>query len=129
MFKQGSVGIIGLSFDNAIASPINAEIEKAFGTESTLGRSPLANLFAQNPDLPNSFDVRLDRSSDLEDVSTGTFLISEHLEEFAQITSQPKLQRVADRRWSITLDKMTVNGYQFSFPQSSMSNEIGRAHV
>lgn len=71
--------------------------------------------------MSNSFDVRLDRSSDLDDTSTGTFLISEHLDEFKNITSQPKLPRQAVGRWSVPLDGMAVNGKAFKFNKSSIS--------
>lgn len=119
-FDQGAVGIMGLAFDDTNLSPINFEIQQAYGNGSTLGRTPITNIFAQNPDAPNSFDVRLDRSGDLDDTSSGTLIISDHDPDFSDITSQTQLPRQALGRWSVPLDGMAVNSEPFTFNASSI---------
>lgn len=127
----GGQGILGLAFDDVITSPVNFLIKQAYGNDSILGRTPISNIFNQNPTSPNSFDVQLDRTSDLDDTSTGTFLIGEHLPEFSNVTSQTKLARQFAGRWTVTLDDMAVNGKsaQSLFPKSSLptvpSGKIG----
>lgn len=113
---------MGLSFDDVNTSPINAQLKRAWGQNTRLGMNPLTNLFTQNPDAPNSFDVLLDRSSDLDDEVSGTFLISEHHEDFEHVTEQPKLFRQSLGRWSILLDNMIVNGKKSTFGNSTLPN-------
>lgn len=120
-FPFNGAGILGMSFDDITLSPVNAEIEKNFGADSTLGRSTIANIFAQNPNTPNSFDVALDRADDLDDTSTGTFLIGEHATGYETITSQPKLPRLFPGRWTAGLQGMNVQGNSIPIPTSNVS--------
>lgn len=119
-FNQGAVGIMGLSFDDVNLSPINRAI-LADTPASTVGHTPLINIFLQNPQVAPSFDVRLDRTGDLDDTATGTFLISEHLSQFAHVEQQPKLLRQALGRWTVPMDDMVVNGRKFDFNKSSIA--------
>lgn len=120
-FDFGAVGILGLAFDDTNLSPINAALEDAFGGGTTLGRTPISNVFAQNPTTPNAFDVLLDRSSDLDTSSTGTFLIGEHAPTYADaVAAAPRLPRQAVGRWSVPLDGMAVNGAPVRFNASSV---------
>ena len=123
LFALGARGIMGLAFDEPLdVSPIRFYLGQAYGndTTKTLGHSPIVNLFMQRPDISNSFDVQLDRMHDLDEESTGTLLIAEHLPEFANITSQPKLPRISDGRWGIPCDGMKVNRQSFQFNKSSV---------
>ncbi|THG99797.1 hypothetical protein EW026_g2607 [Hermanssonia centrifuga] len=120
-FDEGAVGIMGLAFNDAGLSPINDGIRAAFGQDNTLGQAAISNIIAQNPSISNSFDILLDRTSDLDDDSTGIFIIGSHLQGFEDITSQPKLFRQTTGRWSVPCDGMTVNGGLFEFNQSSVA--------
>ena len=110
-------GIMGMAFD--VAS-IYGTVQQAWGDEvaDALARSPMTALFAQNPSLPDNFDVQLGRSTELHDIAEGTFLISSHAAGFESVTSAPKLPRVAPEHWGIVLDAMLVNGRSFAFNQS-----------
>lgn len=112
---------MGIAFEDADFSPVNFFIEQAFGNSSTLGHSPIANIFAQNPNISNSFDVYLSRTNDLDDTNTGTFLIAEHLDQFISVTNEPRLPRVTEGRWSVPCDGMKVNGQSFAFNKSSVA--------
>lgn len=116
------MGIMGLAFDDINLSPINNAIQTAYGNGSTLGLTPISQIFLQNPDASNSFDIRLDRTGDLDETASGTLLISEHDPEFANITNQPRLPRQVDGRWVIQLDGMSVNGESATFNSSLISN-------
>lgn len=115
------MGIMGLAFDDANFSPVNDEMQQAYGTENLLGRTPISNIFFANPKAPNSFDVRLDRTGDLDDTASGTLLVSEHDAAWANVSAQPRLPRVAAGRWSVPLDGMAVNGKTVTFNKSSIS--------
>ncbi|KAI0743088.1 aspartic peptidase domain-containing protein [Daedaleopsis nitida] len=113
----GVDGIMGMGFD--VANIYNT-IQRAWGTAAadTLGRAPITSLFAQNPTLPNNFDVQLGRTSELDDVADGTFLISAHDPDFAKVTAAPLLPRIDATHWSIVMDAMHINGKQFAFNKS-----------
>lgn len=125
-FPFGGVGILGMSFDDVDLSPVNADLKSVYGDDSTLGRSPIASIFNQNPTTPNSFDVLLDRASDLDETSSGTFVIGEHLDQYANVTQQPKLPRQFPGRWTAGMDGMTVNGQSISLPPSGTVGQPGQ---
>ena len=110
-------GIMGMAFD--IAS-IYGTVQEAWGTDAanSLARSPMTALFAQDPSLPNNFDVQLARSTELDDIAEGAFVISSHATGYENVTSTPKLPRVAPEHWSVVVDAMLVNGQNFTFNQS-----------
>ena len=110
-------GIMGMAFDVA---HIYNTIQRAWGTEAAdeLGRAPITSLFAQNPSLPNNFDVQLGRTSELEDVADGTFIISGHEPGFEAVAEAPQLPRIDSQHWSIVMDSMLINGEQFAFNKS-----------
>ena len=110
-------GIMGMAFDVA---HIYNTIQRAWGTEAAdeLGRAPITSLFAQNPSLPNNFDVQLGRTSELEDVADGTFIISGHEPGFEAVAEAPQLPRIDSQHWSIVMDSMLINGEQFVFNKS-----------
>ncbi|KAI0666611.1 aspartic peptidase domain-containing protein [Trametes maxima] len=116
---SGIDGYLGMSFD---VSSIFGTIQQSWGNQSasTLGRSFITNLFAQNESLPNSFDLQLGRIDTMDAAGTGTFTISEHSSEFGDVTDAPKLPRVAAGRWSVVMDEMRINGERFSFNKSSV---------
>ena len=83
-------GIMGMAFD--IAS-IYGTVQEAWGPDAanSLARSPMTALFAQGPSLPNNFDVQLARSTELDDIAEGAFVISSHATGYENVTSAPKL--------------------------------------
>jgi saccharopepsin len=114
----GRNGIIGLGFDSL--SVINTVLQRSFGNDTVLGRTPLSNIFEQDPDLPNNLDLFLQRSGDLETSNNGTFLIGEHAEGFEDIVNRPKLFTSVEARWTIPLDGISVNGKPLTLPKSTL---------
>lgn len=114
----GRDGIIGLGFDSL--SSVNAVLKRAFGNDTTLGRTPLTNIFEQNPDTPNCLDLYLQRSGDLETTLNGTFLIGEHADGFEDVEKQPKLSTFVDTRWVVPLDDVSVNGKPIILPKTAL---------
>ena len=109
--------LIGLSFD--LLSEVNNNIIKAFGN-TTIGQTPLSNIFDQNPTLPNNLDIHLQRSSDLEYTDKGLLLIGEHDDEHGDITKQPQLLTVAETEWVVEVDAIHLNGQSLSFNRSAV---------
>ncbi|KAH9912355.1 aspartic peptidase domain-containing protein [Epithele typhae] len=110
-------GIMGMAFDS---SSIYNTVSRVWGVEAAneLATSPITSLFADNPTAPNNFDVKLARTSTLEDKADGIFIISEHDENFQHVTLAPKLPAVNTDHWNIAMDAMLVNGIAFAFNQS-----------
>ena len=108
-----------MAFD--VAS-IYQTIEATYGQDAAqkYGKAPISNIFAQNASQPNFFDVHLGRTSDLDDISDGTFTISEHIAGYEDVANQPKLERFSTFYWAVTLDAMQVNGKAFEFAPSSV---------
>lgn len=115
---EGISGILGMAFDDLRISVVNGLLEQSYGLDTPLAHTPILNIFNQNPSTPNFFDIRLDRIGDLDDTSTGTFLIGEHLPGFEQVSQQPQLPRVILSRWGVALDGMSVNGQAITLPPS-----------
>ncbi|KAI0804714.1 aspartic peptidase domain-containing protein [Irpex lacteus] len=109
--------LIGLSFD--LLSEVNNNIIAAFGN-TTLGQTPLSNIFDQNPSLPNCLDIHLQRSDDLESTGSGLILIGEHSDEHGNITAQPILNTVAETEWVVEVDAITVAGKSLKFEESAV---------
>ncbi len=111
---------MGMAFD--VAS-IYSALQRAWGTSAAdaLGRAPITSLFAQNPSFPNNFDVKLGRTSELEDIADGTFLISAHEAGFESVVDAPQLPRIDSSHWSIVMDAMNVNGKPFAFNRSRIT--------
>ncbi|KAJ3523571.1 hypothetical protein NM688_g8705 [Phlebia brevispora] len=127
IFSSGIIGIMGLSFD--LASTVFLETAATFGGNDTQGLTFLSNVFLQNLSAPNLFTVLLGRSYDDEAPQEGVFTISEYVDEFSCVADQTKLVRTPSQianlttepRWSVQMDSMTVNGQQFQFNASSVS--------
>ena len=114
-------GILGLAFEDHQLSAINAAVQdKLQDPNSTLGATPIFNILISNPSLPNSFDVALDRTSDLNDTAIGTLTIGAHAAGYEGVTEQPQLPRVFQGRWTVPSDGMQVNGKPFQFGPSSV---------
>ncbi|KAI0633780.1 aspartic peptidase domain-containing protein [Trametes polyzona] len=113
-------GYMGISFD---VSNVTGTILQAWGVESarTLGRSFITNLFAQNASLPNNFDIQLGRTTRMDEVANGTFIISGHSSTFGDVTEAPKLPRVGSTRWTVVMDEMRIDGERFPFNKSSVT--------
>ncbi len=115
--SAGQNCLIGLSFD--LLSNVNNHIVQAFGN-TTLGQTPLSNIFDQNPSLPNCLDLHLQRSVDLEDTESGLLLIGEHSDEHGNITAQPILTTVTETEWVVEVDAITVAGKSLKFEESTV---------
>ncbi|KAF5325311.1 hypothetical protein D9619_009569 [Psilocybe cf. subviscida] len=106
-------GVLGLSFDHALASPINAHVQQVYGEDATWGRSVLRNIFEQHPTEPNFIAMDLTRTGDLEDTAGGSFTIGEYeQEDYAQaVEGAPVLPQfpVGGNRWTVLLDGIYVD--------------------
>ncbi|KAH9945767.1 aspartic peptidase domain-containing protein [Amylocystis lapponica] len=127
-------GILGLAFD--YDSNVDIELEVQWGTNQTLGRTFLSNVFAQNSSSPNMITILLGRASDPEYNTEGVFTIGEYDPELADVANQPQLQRYPNYnnistppRWSVVMDGMTVNGQAFSFNTSGVPGVPAGAQV
>ncbi|KAI0084523.1 aspartic peptidase domain-containing protein [Irpex rosettiformis] len=125
--ETGMNCLIGLSFD--LLSEVNTNILRAFGN-TTIGQTPLSNIFDQHPTLPNTLDLHLQRSSDLEYTDKGLLLVGEHSVERGDITKQPKLVTVAETEWVVEVDAINVNGKSLAFNRSAVpglntTNKLG----
>ncbi|KAI0642431.1 acid protease [Trametes meyenii] len=115
-------GILGLSFDEG--SNVQSALTAARGANvaQTQGRTPMPALFAQQPGLNRSFDVRLGRTSALEDVAPGTFIIGGHDKQFVdQIEGAPRLYAINTDHWDVVMDGMIVDGKPFKFNASRVT--------
>lgn len=111
--EDGIYGILGLSFDRAVASPINALIQQTYGEDATWGHSVLRNIFDQHPTEPNFIAVALSRTGDLEDTAGGSFTIGEYDEEdrAQAVEGVPVLPQfpVGGNRWTVLMDGVYVD--------------------
>lgn len=118
---------MGLSFD--IGSTVFIETLEAFGANSTQGLTFMSNIFRQNKTAPNLFTVLLGRSYDKDGPEEGAFTISEYVTGLEGVSTQPQLFRTPAQtvnitdvpRWSVQMDSMTVNGKQFAFNKTVVS--------
>ncbi|TFY71525.1 hypothetical protein EVG20_g1470 [Dentipellis fragilis] len=108
--QTGLDGYFGLSFSRL--SNINVALQRAWGNDTTVGRTALSNIFAQNTSVPNFITFLLGRSGDLDDITNGVFTISEYADGYGNIEKAPKLSRFPPQvpQWSTLLDGMHVNG-------------------
>ncbi len=116
---------MGISFEDFHFSPINLNIKVAFlDVNTTVGATPIFNVLSQNDTIPNSFDIQLERTEDLNKTALGTLIVGHHLMGYENITNQPQLPRVFSGRWTIPMDSMSVNGGLFEFNQSSVPGVV-----
>ncbi|KAI1783153.1 acid protease [Ganoderma leucocontextum] len=114
-------GILGMAFD---VGSIHSKVEQEWGTEAAnhLAHSPMTALFANEPTLPNNFDVQLSRPvAELDDTASGLLTISSHAPGYENVVNAPRLPRAAPQHWSVVMDAMLVNGQSFSFNQSRIA--------
>ncbi|KAF4583314.1 hypothetical protein EYR38_002063 [Pleurotus pulmonarius] len=126
LFDSGVSGILGLGFD-ATDSAINGELEQAFGDATTLGRSPIANIFYQNMTLPNFFTLLLGRTDDPEDDRAGVFTVSEYVLEYSDIANTPKLTSQTVGHWGVVVDGVKVGGRSLPLNSSVATAAQGKA--
>lgn len=108
-------GILGIAFDDDSESNVERDIQNAWGQETTLGRTVLSNLFAQNSSLGTFFDLAIGRASDLEEADfDGTVIIGEHPDAFAAVAQQPKIYQESRGQWAGFIDGFMVNGQNIS---------------
>ncbi|KIP07540.1 hypothetical protein PHLGIDRAFT_35388 [Phlebiopsis gigantea 11061_1 CR5-6] len=120
----GAIGILGIAFDLRILDSTEDALKRAWGNDTTLGRTPLANILSQNQSIKPVFDVSLGRSSDLDEYSEGLFVIGQHAPQFAAVEQAPILPQVTDGRWSALVDGFSVNGQNFTFTTKSEVSDV-----
>lgn len=80
----GVSGILGVSFEDARASPMAAALLAAYGNDTQLGHTVVTNIFSQNTSASRSFDILLSRADDPES-QAGIFLVGEHLAGYEDV--------------------------------------------
>ena len=108
----GIFGLLGLGFNDPLASPMTRKIFSIYGPTADWGDSLLANIFEQNPSGPNLIALDLQRTVDLEETDGGSFTIGEVLDKYAAVLNAPKLPQYPPGRgrWTTLLDSLKVDG-------------------
>ncbi|KAI0747432.1 aspartic peptidase domain-containing protein [Irpex lacteus] len=104
--QYGAQGIIGLGFTSL--STVDALVNH---TGSDKGRSLLYNLFNDNKDEPNFITFSLQRTSDPNDDTEGTFSIGEVVEEYSSVLNNdpiPTFPEAYPTRWNVLLEALIV---------------------
>ncbi|KAI0321001.1 aspartic peptidase domain-containing protein [Amylostereum chailletii] len=136
--QSGARGLMGVSFETTYSSPINAALQNATLTSPTApnsrGRSPVANIFLQNPSMRSMLDILLGRDQDVEANSGGIFSLGEHVPGYEDVDAMPRLPRTLARgeestpRWNIPFSGISVDGesipLNFSQPGSPRGQGI-----
>ena len=112
---------MGLAFDTFAVSATELRLKSSWGNDTTLGRTPLSNIFAQNTSLQRLFDMTLGRSDDLSPANEGMLFVGVHAPGFDSVTQAPVLHNVAPGTWSAYIDAMSVNGRNIPLGQSILS--------
>ncbi|TFY80038.1 hypothetical protein EWM64_g3974 [Hericium alpestre] len=122
-------GIIGLAFD--ANSQIDNRIQNAWGNDTTLGRTVMSHLFAQDPFAPNFITFLLGREGDLDDIHNGVFTVSEYQEGLETVQNSTHIPRFPPQShfWSVLLDEMHVNGQAVPLNSSVPDTPSGKAVV
>ncbi|KAJ7487062.1 aspartic peptidase domain-containing protein [Mycena latifolia] len=105
----GLDGLMGLSFNVLVASPITAAL---YSQGPTLGQPFLYNVFDMTPEQDNFIGISLSRTDDLEGSAGASFTINELDAAYAAVADAPAvpLFPVGTTRWSILVDSMNING-------------------
>ncbi|KAJ7091765.1 aspartic peptidase domain-containing protein [Mycena epipterygia] len=118
----GIDGLIGLSFESNLTSPITATLQ-ASGSNPTLGNPFLFNIFDQTPGQKNFIGISLSRTGDLEDTADASFTINELDPTYAAVANAPTIPvfpAIVDR-WRIAVDGFSVDGVDVPLPSSVVS--------
>ncbi|EJD48410.1 acid protease [Auricularia subglabra TFB-10046 SS5] len=127
VLNLGAVGVLGLGFTglSAIDSTVN-------GTGEAYGRSLLYNIFAQDESVPNFITFLLSRSNDPAAPVEGSFTISETDDDYASITSAPKISTWpvdSPIRWNVLLDGFAASGKRFAVGTTVRRVQSGKAVI
>ncbi|KAJ6533525.1 aspartic peptidase domain-containing protein [Mycena capillaripes] len=127
-FGQGHFGILGLGFDTAGASRINAAVQTAEGAAATWGQSVLSNIFAQNPSGSDYIGVSLSRTGDQEGTADGSLTISEYDSDYESVQNAPKVAQVPPNSaaWTVPLDSFSIGGKKIPWPSTVTAAPAGK---
>ncbi|KAJ6573181.1 aspartic peptidase domain-containing protein [Mycena vulgaris] len=105
----GLDGLLGLSFDGPITSPITRALA---GESPTAGQPFLYNIFDSTPEQDNFMGISLSRTDDLEGSAEASFTINELDAEYANISETPRISLFPgdNLRWSVLIERIIVNG-------------------
>ncbi|ETW82863.1 aspartic peptidase [Heterobasidion irregulare TC 32-1] len=129
----GARGIFGLSFNGLRTSPITNAVAIANHNDTVLGQNAIANIFMQDPELPNFFSILLGREGDQGEEADGAFTISEYLEGLEHIAKSPRQPRVVPggdldlARWAVIVEGISINGTKLALNSSSKGVPKGQA--
>jgi hypothetical protein len=119
----GIDGLLGVAFDGIHSSAIMATLDGS-NWDTTLGEPFLYNIFDQTPEQNNFIGISLSRTGDLEGSADASFIINEINEAYAKVTQAPLLPIFPgnNRRWSILMDGISVDGVNITLPTSTVPN-------
>jgi len=123
VLDAGLDGLIGLSFDGSVLSPITEKLVES-GMDPGLGEPFLFNIFDQTPGQNNFIGISLSRTDDLEGSADASFTINEFDPTYAAVANAPvnPLFPGDNGVWSILVDSISVDGTDIPLP---ISNVLG----
>ncbi|KAA1467341.1 acid protease [Dentipellis sp. KUC8613] len=134
LFPRGARGILGLGFGDVNGTIITTAFS-LLENNTDRGLNPIANIFSQHPEVSNFISIFLGRSDDLEASSEGALTIGEYLAGYENISKSPKIPvfsipgQDSTLRWSVLLDKITINGKSVSLKSQVKGVPKGKALV
>ncbi|KAJ8514273.1 hypothetical protein ONZ45_g8174 [Pleurotus djamor] len=124
---KDETGLMGLGF--MPYSPIANALYLAYGKENLLqlSRSPIHNVFIQDPSLPTFFTMLLGRIDDPDDVQHGALTIGEYVSQYASIEHSPRLPNLRPDHWAVLVDGIRVGNRSLPLNSSVPSAPEGKA--
>lgn len=113
MNLDGKSGVLGIGIGK---SRIDGAIQKAWGSQNTLGRTWFSNVVTQNGNVPAFYDLSPGRIGSTE-AFAGIFDIGQHVPGHEDIEKAPR-QRLVDfetSKWTLFLSGLSVNGKSHTF--------------
>ncbi|KAJ7445432.1 aspartic peptidase domain-containing protein [Mycena latifolia] len=123
ILDEGLDGLMGFAFDGIPQSQITVAVESA-KMNPTAGQPFLFNIFDQNADVENFIAISLSRTGDLEGSADASFTVNEIDPAYPGILNSKPIQIFPPekRRWSLTLDGVTVDGTPVPIPASTVQS-------
>ncbi|KAJ8514683.1 hypothetical protein ONZ45_g7820 [Pleurotus djamor] len=123
---SSSDGLMGLGFDTIQVSRILHALDEEYGAAESLSRSPIANIFHQNPAIGTFFTLLLGRGNDPNAEDDGAFTIGEYLPQYKSIADSPKLENQTPIHWGVLVDDIRIGNRSVPLNSSVPSVPTGK---
>ncbi|KAJ8480872.1 hypothetical protein ONZ45_g15506 [Pleurotus djamor] len=123
---SSSDGLMGLGFDTIQVSRILNALDEEYGAAESISRSPIANIFHQNPTIHNFFTLLLGRENDPNAADDGAFTIGEYLPQYKSIAHSPKLENQTPILWGVLVDDIRIGDRSVALNSSVPSVPAGK---